>query len=167
MTFIGDQGKDYLTARDMVLTNQPALVGIASSVPWLYQGPFFIWLLALVFKLTGFNPIHPAILTAVLGVLTVYLVYKFSHSRLAALIMAASPLAVVHSRLAYHISPIPLFSILYLFALQNLSVGWTFFLAGNERFCVFRSCQISRADFAVNLLVSLVNGFGGIFFKSI
>jgi len=130
MTFIGDQGKDYLTARDMVLTNQPALVGIASSVPWLHQGPFFIWMLALVFKLTGFNPIHPAILTAVLGVLTVYLVYKFSHSRLAALIIAASPLAVVHSRLAYHISPIPLFSILYLLALQSQSVFWSFLLAG-------------------------------------
>lgn len=130
MTFISDQGKDYLTARDMVLTNQLALVGIASSVPWLYQGPFFIWLVALVFKLTGFNPVHPAILTATLGVLTVYLTYKFSRSYLAAFILAASPLAVIHSRLAYHISPIPLFSILYLFALQNFSVGWTFFLAG-------------------------------------
>lgn len=129
MTFIADQGKDYLTARDMVLTSQPALVGIASSVPWLYQGPFFIWLLAFVFKFTGFNPVHPAILTAVLGVLTVYLTYKFSRSHLAALILAASPLAVVHSRLAYHISPIPLFSVLYLMALQNLSVHWTFFLA--------------------------------------
>ncbi len=130
MTFIGDQGKDYLTARDMVLTGQPALVGIASSVPWLYQGPFFIWLLALVFKFTGFNPVHPAILTAVFGVLTVYLIYKFSRSYLAALISATAPLAVIHSRLAYHISPIPLFSILYLMALQNLSVGWSFLLAG-------------------------------------
>lgn len=130
MTFISDQGKDYLTARDMVLNNQPALVGIASSVPWLHQGPFFIWMLALVFKLTGFNPIHPAILTAILGVLTVYLTYKFSRSYLAAFILAVSPLAVVHSRLAYHISPIPLFSILYLIALQNQSVIWSFLLAG-------------------------------------
>lgn len=130
MTFISDQGKDYLTARDMVLTNQPALVGIASSVPWLHQGPFFIWLLALVFKLTGFNPVHPAILTAVLGVLTVYLTYKFSRSYLAAMILAVSPLAVVHSRLAYHTSPIPLFSVLYLLALQSQSVFWSFLLAG-------------------------------------
>ena len=130
MTFISDQGKDYLTARDMVLTSRPALVGIASSVPWLYQGPFFIWMIAFVFKLTGFSPVHPAILTATLGVLTVYLTYKFSRSYLAAFILAASPLAVIHSRLAYHISPIPLFSILYLFALQSFSVGWTFFLAG-------------------------------------
>lgn len=130
MTFISDQGKDYLTARDMVLTGQPALVGIASSVPWLHQGPFFIWLLAFVFKLTGFNPVHPAILTATLGVLTVYLTYKFSRSYLAAFILAASPLAVIHSRLAYHISPIPLFSVLYLLALQSRSVFWSFLLAG-------------------------------------
>ena len=130
MTFISDQGKDYLTARDMVLTDRPALVGIASSVSWLYQGPFFIWMIALVFKFTGFNPVHPAVLTAVLGVLTVYLIYKFSRSYLAAFILAVSPLAVVHSRLAYHISPIPLFSILYLMALQNQSVFWSFLLAG-------------------------------------
>lgn len=130
MTFISDQGKDYLAARDMVQTGQPALVGIASSVPWLYQGPFFVWMIAFVFKLSGFNPVHPAVLTATLGVLTVYLTYKFSRSLLAGFILAASPLAVVHSRLAYHISPIPLFSILYLMALQNQSVVWSFLLAG-------------------------------------
>jgi len=130
MTFIGDQGRDYLAARDMVLTGQWPLVGIPSSVPWLRQGPFFIWLAALALKLGSFNPLTPAILTAVLGVVTVYLVYKFSRSRLAALVLATAPLTVIHSRLAYHISPIPLFTILFLTALQQQSVVWSFLLAG-------------------------------------
>lgn len=130
MAFIGDQGRDFLAARDMVLTGQWPLVGIASSVPWLKQGPFFIWMIAAVFKSTGFNPLNPAILTAVLGVLTVYLVYRFSRSLLAALVMACSPLAVIHSRLAYHTSPIPLFSVLYLLALNSQSIFLSFLLSG-------------------------------------
>ncbi len=137
MTFISDQGRDYLAAKDMLLTGQPALVGIPSSVPWLHQGPVFIWLIALALKLGRFHPIAPAVLTAVFGVLTVYLAFVlakkwFNHSTglIAALIAAASPLMVVHSRLAYHTSPIPLFTLLYLLALTSQSVGWSFFLAG-------------------------------------
>ena len=136
MTFIGDQGRDYLAARDMLLTGQWALVGIPSSVPWLHQGPFFIWLIALAMKLGQFNPLAPAILTSTLGVLTVYLTYTLSRywfskpaSLTASLIMATAPLAVIHSRLAYHISPIPLFSLLFIFSVyfwakKQLQLFW-------------------------------------------
>jgi len=137
MSFIGDQGRDYLSARDMVLTKNWPLVGIASSVPWLKQGVLFIWLTALALKLGQFHPVAPAILTSTMGVLTVYLIYKLSKlfldskaSVLTALIMATSPLAVIHSRLPYHTSPIPLFSTLYLISLSLNSVFWSFFLAG-------------------------------------
>jgi len=123
MTFFGDQGRDYLAARDMLLSGKLPLVGIPSSVPWLHQGPFFIWLTALALKIGKFNPISPAILTATLGVLTVYLTYTLANhwfskqaSLIASLIMATAPLAVIHSRMPYHISPIPLFSLLFIFA---------------------------------------------------
>ncbi|MEA3355201.1 MAG: glycosyltransferase [Patescibacteria group bacterium] len=137
MTFIGDQGRDYLAAKDMILTGHWPLVGIPSSVPWLFQGSFFIWLIALAFKIGNFNPTAPAILTSTLGVLTVYLTYKLAKSWLGlkpalvtALIMATSPLSVVHSRMAYHISPIPLFTVLFLTALSANSIFWTFLLSG-------------------------------------
>ena len=130
MTFIGDQGRDFLAARDMVLTGQWPLVGIASSVPWLHQGPVFIWLTALALKLGNFNPIAPAVMTAVLGVLSVYLLYRWSKNWWAGLILAASPLAVVGSRLAYHTSPIPLVTIAWLWAMSARSIAWSFFLAG-------------------------------------
>ena len=124
MMFIGDQGRDYLAARDMVLTGSIPLVGIDSSVPWLKQGPFFIWLTALALKLTNFNPVAPAIVTATLGVLTVYLTYrlarywfKASAALAASLALATSPLSVIHSRMPYHTSPIPLISLLFIFSL--------------------------------------------------
>ncbi|MBU1084969.1 MAG: glycosyltransferase [Candidatus Beckwithbacteria bacterium] len=137
MTFIGDQGRDYLAARDMTLTGHWPLVGIPSSVPWLFQGSFFIWLIALAFKIGHFNPVAPAILTSTIGVLTVYLTYKLAKSWLGlkpalatALIMATSPLLVVHSRMPYHISPIPLFTVLFLTALSSNLIFWSFFLSG-------------------------------------
>jgi len=140
MTFIGDQGRDYLAAKDMIITGNWPLVGIPSSVPWLHQGPFFIWLTALALKLGNFNPLTPAIFTALLGVLTVYLIYHLSlnwfskkTSLIASLLTATSPLIVIHSRMPYHISPIPLVSLLYIFSLyfyykNKLNLFWPVFL---------------------------------------
>lgn len=127
MTFIGDQGRDYLAARDMALTGVWPLVGIPSSIPWLHQGSLFIWLTALMLKLGNFNPVTPAILTAVLGVISVYLLYRLSRSWWAGLVLATAPLSVIHSRLPYHLSPIPLVAIGYLWALTINSAGWGIF----------------------------------------
>lgn len=137
MTFIGDQGRDYLAARDMLLTGKWPLVGIPSSVPWLFQGSFFIWLIALALKIGHFHPVAPAILTSTLGSLTIYLTYKLSKtlinlkaSLVTTFIMATSPLLVLHSRMPYHISPIPLFTVLYLISLSANSIFWSFFFSG-------------------------------------
>jgi len=124
MTFIGDQGRDYLAARDMAVTGVWPLVGIPSSIPWLHQGSLFIWLMTLMLKLGNFNPVTPAILTAVLGTLSVYLLYRLSRSWWAGLVLATAPLSVIHSRLPYHLSPIPLVMIGFLWALTINSAGW-------------------------------------------
>jgi GT2 family glycosyltransferase len=127
MIFIGDQGHDYLSARDLILSGKLPLVGIDSSVPWLKQGPIFVWLTALCLKLGRFQPVAPAFLTAFLGVFTVYLIYELtqkwfskSTAQLSALIMAVSPLVIAHDRMPYHTSPIPFFACLYLLSLIKL-----------------------------------------------
>lgn len=129
MTFIGDQGRDYLAARDMLLTGVWPLTGIPSSIPWLHQGPLFIWATALMLKLGYFHPVAPAILSAVLGVLAVYLLYCLSRSWWAGLILATAPLAVIHGRMPYHLSPIPLAAVGYLWALTKNSAGGAVFFA--------------------------------------
>ncbi|MDP4030647.1 MAG: glycosyltransferase [Candidatus Beckwithbacteria bacterium] len=129
MTFIGDQGRDYLSAKDMALTGVWPLTGIPSSIPWLHQGPLFIWATALFLKIGNFNPLTPAIFTAVLGVLTVYLLYRLSRSWWAGLILATAPLSIIHSRLPYHLSPIPLVTVGYLWALTVSSIPWAIFFS--------------------------------------
>ena len=133
MVFISDQGRDYLAARDWLLGGTVPLVGIDSSVPWLKQGPLFIWLTALALKLGQFNPVTPAFFTAFIGILAVYFTYQLARkwftqtsSLFSALIMATSALAVAHSRLAYHISPIPLLTAVFLLSLDQ-SLFWPCF----------------------------------------
>lgn len=122
--FIGDQGWFYLSARDMLLTGIVPLVGIPSSHPWIHQGPLWTYMLAIALQIGNFHPLSGAYLTAILGVITVVLVYKVGTvlfrrrvGIVAAVLYAASPLAVINSRMAYHTSPIPLFTLLFVLLL--------------------------------------------------
>lgn len=124
MMFIGDFGWFYLSARDMLLTGGIPLVGITSSHTWLHQGPLWTYITALFLWVFKFNPAGPAYFTALLGVITVYLIYRvgkqvFSEriGIIAAIFYATSPLVVVHARLPYHTSPIPILSLLFFYFL--------------------------------------------------
>lgn len=124
MPFIGDQGWFYLSARDTILTGNIPLVGIASSHPWIHQGPLWTYMLAISLWIGNFHPVSGAYFTAILGIITVWLVYKVGSSFfnkkagiIAAVLYAASPLVVINSRMPYHTSPIPLFTILFIWSL--------------------------------------------------
>jgi len=130
MVFIGDQGWFYLSARNMLLSGQIPLVGIASSHPWLHQGPFWTYLLALFLWLFNFNPVSGAYLTIMLGFLSVagiYFVGSTLFSKrvglIASLLYATSPLAVYYIRFPYHTSPIPLFVIILIFSFYKIVQG--------------------------------------------
>ncbi len=127
MPFIGDQGWFYLSARNMLINGQIPLVGIASSHPWLHQGPFWSYLLATFLLLFNFDPVSGAYLTVISGVLSVvgiYIVGSILFSKrvgiIASLLYATSPLAVYYMRFPYHTSPIPVFVIAYIFSLFKI-----------------------------------------------
>lgn len=128
MSFIGDQAWFYLSARDMVLKGEIPLVGIASSRPWLHQGPLWTYLLAPFLWISNFNPVSGAYLTMILGILSTLGVYiagsRFFAKRvgiIASLLYATSPLVVFNMRMPYHTSPIPLFVIALIFSLYKIA----------------------------------------------
>ena len=127
MSFIGDQGWFYISARDMLISGQIPLVGIASSHPWLHQGPFWTYLLAPLLWLFNFDPVSGAYLTIIMGILSVIGIYIIGSTLFskrvgltASLLYATSPLAVYYMRFPYHTSPIPLFVIVLLFSLHKI-----------------------------------------------
>ena len=130
MQFIGDQGWFYLSARDILIKGVIPLVGIASSHPWLHQGPLWTYLLAFALWLFKFNPVGGAYLTLILEAVTIISIYilgKEMFSKkigiISALLYSASPLAVLYSRTPYHTSPIPLFTLLYFYSLLKFVKG--------------------------------------------
>lgn len=137
MHFIADQGWFYISARDLIVSHIVPLVGITSSHTWLHQGALWTYILAILFKLTNFNPFIPAYFTAILDISTIFLVYflgKELFSKrvglLSSFFYAISPGVILDARLSYHTSPIPFFtSILVLFIYR--------FLNGNKKYFPF------------------------------
>ncbi len=126
MLFIGDAARDFLAARDMILTHTLPLVGIPSSVPWLHQGPLSIYGIGLAFLLAHFNPIAPGILFGFIGALTTLLLYFFAKKYfgintavIASLLYATSPMVVVNARMPYHTSLIPFFTLIFFLTLYK------------------------------------------------
>ncbi len=116
MVFIGDQGWFYLSARDLLVGKEFPLVGIPSSHPWLHQGAYWTYLLAIALSIGRFHPVaggYMGILFGVLGVSAIYLVTKTFFTKRTAFIAtslyAVSPLVVAHARMPYHTTPIPFF----------------------------------------------------------
>lgn len=126
MQFIPDQGWFYLSARDMLLTGTIPLVGPPTSHPWIHHGPLWTYTLACFLYIFNFNPIAPAYFIAVLGTITVGLVFLTASKMfslkvgiLSAVLFATAPLIVMNSRIPYHTSPIP-FLVTLLFFLTYL-----------------------------------------------
>lgn len=124
MVFIGDQGWFYLSARDMLIKGVIPLVGITSSHTWLHQGPLWTYMLSIPLLIFKFNPISGGYLTAVLGTITVFLIYKIGSEFFSVktgiigmLLYAVSPLIIFFDRMPYHTSPISLFTLLYFYFL--------------------------------------------------
>ncbi len=122
MTFIGDQAWFYLSARDIIVHGKFPLVGIASSHPWLHQGAFWTYLLAGALLVSNFNPVSGAYLAALLDCLAIFVIYKIGSTFFtkkvgifASLVYATSPILVEYSKMPYHTSPIPLFTLLIVF----------------------------------------------------
>jgi GT2 family glycosyltransferase len=130
MPFIGDQAWFYLSARDIFLRKSLPLVGITASHPWLHQGSYWTYMLAFMLWLFHFNPVSGAYLSAVLTILSIFLLYYVGNlffsknvGIIAAFLYATSPQMIVSSRMPYHTSPIPFFTLLFILSLYSWIKG--------------------------------------------
>lgn len=128
MIFFADAGRDMMVSVEMAKEGIIPLLGIPSSEPRFKQGPLFIWLMATVFFLFGFHPLYAGFAFSFLNCIALlgcYWLVKKHVSVFAALmttvLLATSPLAVAHSRMPYHITPIISFFLIYLWSLQRLA----------------------------------------------
>lgn len=122
MQFLADQGRDVITAYG-ILHGDIALVGPSTSVGSMFLGPFYYYFMAPWLALFGNDPIGPTVAVAVIGVLTLPLLYWVGKQLvgtvpavLAVLAFAVAPVAIEYTRFSWNPNPAPFVMLLLLFA---------------------------------------------------
>ncbi len=123
VVFLGDEGRDMLVMRNMILERRPVFLGPTASVGGFYLGPIYYWMAAPFLALWQFDPVGPSIMVAAFGVATVILLYKFLNETagfwpaiLAGLLYAIAPLIVRYSRSSWNPNPLPFFALLQIYS---------------------------------------------------
>lgn len=157
--FFGDAAHDMTVAAQAVENREIPLLGIASSVPRFKQGPVTIWMHMALYTLFGYQVFPYSMFFIILSLVAIILMYEWAYSRLspqaavvAVILLSFSPLAIAQARMPYHITPLPLFLMLYLYSLSRLwqKQRWGAFGA------VLGWCGIFQFELAVLPLLLLI-----------
>lgn len=121
MIFLGDEGRDVLVVRQ-ILHGHLTFLGPRASAGDFFLGPIYYYFMAPFLLLSNYNPVGPAIMVALLGIATTFLVYKIGREffgtptgLFASLLYAFSFLVVAYSRSSWNPNVMPFFSILTLY----------------------------------------------------
>lgn len=125
MTFLGDEGRDVLKVYD-ILHGHLTLLGPNASVGGFFLGPIYYYFIAPFLLVFHYDPVGPAVMVALFGVATVWLVYKVGSEffntivgLIAALLYAISPLVISYSRSSWNPNLMPFFTLLLLYLLYK------------------------------------------------
>lgn len=144
--FIGDVGRDYLEAVNILRMKAFPIMGIPSSIPRFLQGPFNVWFDALSFALGGVNPYSPVLFSAVLTTTGVLLLMRFASQQygihagfIVGLLTASMISGVLQSRMPFYLFAIPLFLTLHMQYIIKKQTTWkTIFLTTLTYWLVFQ-----------------------------
>src|SRR3989338_7539538 len=75
MTFLGDEGRDVLVVYN-ILHGKFTLLGPTASVGGFFLGPIYYYFMTPFLWLFNYNPVGPAVMVALFGIATVFLIYK-------------------------------------------------------------------------------------------
>lgn len=137
MTFLGDEGRDVIIVRRLLIEGHPPLIGPGTSIGNMYLGPAYYYMMAIPLLLANFNPVGPAIFIALLGIVTIWFVWyavrQFFPSQkthvgalAAAFLYAISPVIIIYSRSSWNPNIMPFFSLLVIFSLWKFWINRNF-----------------------------------------
>lgn len=135
MTFLGDEGRDVRIVRDLITKGNLVFIGPMTSIGNMYLGPLYYYLIAPALFFSNLNPVGPAVMVALLSVLTVTLTWFVGRKwfgkvagLISALLFAISPVAIIYARSSWNPNPMPLFALLCIWGIyevwQNRKYFW-------------------------------------------
>ncbi|MBP9699645.1 glycosyltransferase family 39 protein, partial [Candidatus Woesebacteria bacterium] len=130
MQFLGDQGRDALIARGILMDRDPAFIGPVTSVGNMYLGPFYYYFMVLPLMFSYPDPSGPAYAVAFVGVVTLALLFVLGKelvgektALLAMGLYAIAPIVIENVRFSWNPNIVPLFSLLVLWAVNKTMQG--------------------------------------------
>ena len=137
MTFLGDEGRDALVAKG-ILEGHFTLLGPRSSAGDFFYGPIYYYMITPFLWLFRLDPVGPAIMVGLLGVATVFLIYRVGKrffdekaGLFAAALYAVSPLVLSYSHSSWNPDVLPFFALLLIYTLfKGIAQArpWKYFL---------------------------------------
>ncbi|MBI2196429.1 glycosyltransferase [Candidatus Daviesbacteria bacterium] len=127
MTFLGDEGRDAIVIKNMLVGYHFPLIGPPTSVGNIYLGPLYYYMMAVPMAIFWLNPVAAAGMNAFLGVMTVAFIYYLGKQwfgsvsgLIAAYLYAISPVTIAYSRSSWNPNPAPFFALIAIFSLHKL-----------------------------------------------
>lgn len=118
MTFLGDEGRDALMIKRILVTADIPLIGPPTSIGNMYLGPLYYYMMSVPMALSWLNPVAAAIMVALIGTVTVGLIYFFARqwfgkipALIAAVLYAVSPVNITYSHSSWNPNPAPFFAL--------------------------------------------------------
>lgn len=137
MTFLGDEGRDVLVVKRMIVDHKFTLLGPTASVGGFFMGPIYYYFMLPFLWLWNLDPVGPAIMVALFGLLTVLLVYLLGQALfdswvglMAAVLYSFSPFIIAYSRSSWNPNIVPFFATLLMYSLwrfyESRRMRWLF-----------------------------------------
>lgn len=137
MNFLGDEGRDALVALG-ILQGHFTLLGPRASAGNFFTGPIYYYMMAPFLWLFHLDPVGPAVMVALFGIATVWLIYHVGKDffdkktgLIAAALYAVSPLVITYSHSSWNPNTVPFFSLLTLYVLYKAVTtvrSWKYYL---------------------------------------
>ncbi len=124
MTFLGDEGRDMLVIKRMIVDHKFTLLGPTASVGGFFLGPIYYYFMLPFVWAWGLSPVGAAVMVALFGTATIYLVYRAGRDMFdewvgigAASLYAVSPLVIAYSRSSWNPNLVQFFSMALIYLL--------------------------------------------------
>ncbi|MFC1646907.1 ArnT family glycosyltransferase [Patescibacteria group bacterium] len=130
LTFLGDEGRDVLVVKKMIVDHKFTLLGPTASVGGFFLGPLYYYLMLPFLWIWQLDPTGPAVMVALFGIGTVYLIYKTAKEVFSPIVgiaasslYALSPLVISYSRSSWNPNLVPFFSLLLFYLLWKIMIN--------------------------------------------
>ena len=127
MTFLGDEGRDVIVVRRLLVNADPILIGPGTSIGDMYLGPLYYYMMAPALLLARFSPVGPAVQIALLGVATIFFVWYMARTwfgkrgaAVAALLYAIAPTVIIYSHSSWNPNIMPFFALLTIWGMWKV-----------------------------------------------